>query len=109
CVRSYSSCCLSALILCSFPTRRSSDLIKLFLLVLAHHHLPGFRQNGQIVIAPLGVVRVISVGVGQTSQMAHTPADPPAAALQIRSESTRLNSSHVSISYAVFCSKKKTH
>ena len=41
------------------------------------------RQNGQIVIAPLGVVRVISVGVGQTSQMAHTPADPPAAALQI--------------------------
>ena len=57
--------------------------IKLFLLVLAHHHLPGFRQNGQIVIAPLGVVRVISVGVGQTSQMAHTPADPPAAALQI--------------------------
>src|SRR5438067_3582021 len=29
--------------------------------------------------------------------------------LRQRSESTRLNSSHVSISYAVFCLKKKNH
>src|SRR5437868_14465709 len=32
---------------------------------------------------------------------------PPPPAPRKRSESTRLNSSHVSISYAVFCLKKK--
>src|SRR5439155_10383455 len=32
---------------------------------------------------------------------------PPAAVCPERSESTRLNSSHVAISYAVFCLKKK--
>ena len=57
--------------------------IKLLPFVLAHHHLPMVRQNGQIVIAPLCVVGVISVGVGQPSQMAHTPAYPPAVPLQI--------------------------
>ena len=57
--------------------------IKLFLFVLAHHHLPVVRQNRQIVIAPLGVVGVISVGIGQPSQMAHTPAHSPAVSLQV--------------------------
>src|SRR3712207_8014159 len=40
--------------------------------------------------------------VGQTGRTEH----PPAAGLQDR-KSTRLNSSHANISYAVFCLKKK--
>ncbi len=56
---------------------------KLFLLVFTHHHLPVFRQDGQIVIAPLGIVRVIYIGIRQPSQMPHAPADPPAVSLQI--------------------------
>src|SRR5439155_25473464 len=39
-----------------------------------------------------------------TSTCAGRPPSPPTAC---RSESTRLNSSHVAISYAVFCLKKK--
>src|SRR5699024_807747 len=35
-------------------------------------------------------------------------ADEPTTALDVDRKSTRLNSSHVSISYAVFCLKKKT-
>src|SRR5438067_10506749 len=38
----------------------------------------------------------------------HVREQPPVAALQER-KSTRLNSSHVSISYAVFCLKKKSN
>src|SRR5437868_11512660 len=65
----------------SFPTRRSSDL------------RPALRaERGQ----PLGM------GLGSRDRIARrrrgTPPDR---------KSTRLNSSHVSISYAVFCLKKK--
>ena len=57
--------------------------IKLLFLVLAHHHLPVFRQDGQIVIAPLGILGVIAVGVGQPSQVPYAPAHPPAVPLQV--------------------------
>src|SRR5690625_6564087 len=36
------------------------------------------------------------------------PTEKKSASVSARSESTRLNSSHVAISYAVFCLKKKT-
>src|SRR5690242_21546308 len=36
-------------------------------------------------------------------------ADTPIAIIERDRKSTRLNSSHMSISYAVFCLKKKTH
>src|SRR5436309_13270484 len=38
---------------------------------------------------------------------AHRRSAPPATQLQLDRKSTRLNSSHVKISYAVFCLKKK--
>ena len=57
--------------------------IELPLFVFSHRHLPVFRQDGQIVIAPLGVLRVIAVRVRQPGQMAHAPADPPAVSLKI--------------------------
>ena len=57
--------------------------IKLFLFILAHHHLPMFRQDRQVIISPLGVLGVIAICVRKTCQMAHAPADTPAVALQI--------------------------
>src|SRR5690625_7763706 len=82
----------------SFPTRRSSDLVVL-LGALGHHH--GERGRGDDVgIAELtrrggvGVRRVGGAGGG-----GHLG--------DLDRKSTRLNSSHVAISYAVFCLKKK--
>src|SRR5204862_7306421 len=78
----------------SFPTRRSSDL------EVAHAH----------VQEALGVVRAADLGAGRNAfgqaglehfllgQRHSAPRDP---------KSTRLNSSHVEISYAVLCFKKK--
>src|SRR5690606_41709201 len=53
--------------------------------------------------------RVDAVGEagGQHRREAPLPVDPPAA--RVDRKSTRLNSSHVKISYAVFCLKKKKH
>src|SRR5207249_9007304 len=81
----------------SFPTRRSSDLL----------------------LAWLGISWLGSSGGGQpasgarsakpSAQAAYQSANhgSPAASGTIDRKSTRLNSSHVSISYAVFCLKKK--
>src|SRR2546426_9033492 len=61
-----------------FPTRRSSDLTNV----------------------PPGLTNVVSVAAGQSYSMALTTF--------VRDrKSTRLNSSHLVISYAVFCLKKK--
>src|SRR5207253_9243525 len=93
------SCYLALLDLHSFPTRRSSDSYTL------------------TATGPGGSAHA-------SAQVTITPA-PPQAAVQKPSEkdissdqeqmrgledrkSTRLNSSHVAISYAVFCLKKKT-
>src|SRR3712207_5952215 len=42
-----------------------------------------------------------------TPQASHLPTLPPASRKQSDRKSTRLNSSHANISYAVFCLKKK--
>src|SRR5690625_6852866 len=44
---------------------------------------------------------------GQSNHLALALALPPYLALHLDRKSTRLNSSHVAISYAVFCLKKK--
>src|SRR5690242_21125874 len=88
----------------SFPTRRSSDLAE-----------PGGDdrrdrlQEGDV----LGAERVAT---GLAEQRSHAPRLAAGAehgaelvVVALRSESTRLNSSHMSISYAVFCLKKKKH
>src|SRR2546430_7639379 len=64
-----------------FPTRRSSDL-------------PGFPVT-QIVLPP-----------ARTSSLARG-GEPPQLVPARDRKSTRLNSSHSQISYAVFCLKKK--
>src|SRR5690606_41550766 len=90
-------CCGDHRDLPSFPTRRSSDLAGLIQDVKEEVVIPGFRRLG-----PMGL-----------------EGEPLAADLDLRVEqavragpvedrkSTRLNSSHVKISYAVFCLKKK--
>src|SRR5437868_8462201 len=71
----------------SFPTRRSSDLS---------------RKEAARQAAPMAPAPAASGG----------PVGKPGNSLTFNvgdRKSTRLNSSHVSISYAVFCLKKKNH
>src|SRR5207253_9601670 len=93
----------------SFPTRRSSDLIALR--QLGHgserwdgtrpshddgdgaHRVSGTDGDGDAVACPQGF-RALHSGAG-------------CARVDSDRKSTRLNSSHVAISYAVFCLKKK--
>src|SRR5690242_20805327 len=83
----------------SFPTRRSSDLLR-------------FRPF-QSIEAELGPMLVrIAAGIdlllqSQQHQMPRLMRSEAGDLHVVRSEETRLNSSHMSISYAVFCLKKK--
>src|SRR5437868_11668645 len=76
-------------VLPSFPTRRSSDL-----------RIQSFAGDDPRVLPQLP---------GELSMTDIDGIDPPGAPGQqhLDRKSTRLNSSHVSISYAVFCLKKK--
>src|SRR5699024_12500890 len=78
----------------SFPTRRSSDLIQVEW--LPWHHTMG----GNVILH--GILKnggTLYIDDGRPlPQLFHKTIDR---------KSTRLNSSHVSISYAVFCLKKK--
>src|SRR5699024_12489811 len=93
--------CGSLLFPPSFPTRRSSDL-------QAQHYI-------EVGVDALGPAHV-GVGAGGADGAAQLGAEEPVQqADQHRADqndhedrkSTRLNSSHVSISYAVFCLQKK--
>src|SRR5688572_32140308 len=72
----------------SFPTRRSSDL--------ARAASGCVRSAGKARATPL------------VARMAATTASAPSRLILRDRKSTRLNSSHSQISYAVFCLKKKT-
>src|SRR5699024_12365089 len=71
----------------SFPTRRSSDLIYRAAPLILTDVLPMFTD----------------LGVDVLDERPYTISDE----IDGDRKSTRLNSSHVSISYAVFCLKKK--
>src|SRR5207244_11884009 len=75
----------------SFPTRRSSDLAQ----VHAYEHNPPGPSLGRRPAGPAGRSRAIKDAVGVDG------------AILVDRKSTRLNSSHQIISYAVFCLKKK--
>src|SRR5207249_9119486 len=82
----------------SFPTRRSSDLSTAEAEYVAHQQEPGVP----IRLLPLDLPFLMGRFVDRLK---------PHVLILIETEldrkSTRLNSSHVSISYAVFCLKKK--
>src|SRR5690554_7258292 len=77
----------------SFPTRRSSDLS-------ADGPARGSAPRRRRIATFVVLTGLIAVLWGVTTARADLPLDR---------KSTRLNSSHVRISYAVFCLKKKKH
>src|SRR5436309_9378194 len=83
----------------SFPTRRSSDLARREYQVDRHHvgHPP----------APWYIRSCNAPGERTRRCRGTAPGSRPAGRRDRKS--TRLNSSHVKISYAVFCLKKKKH
>src|SRR5688500_19945945 len=83
----------------SFPTRRSSDLARLPRPGRAERLLP------PAAVAPGGRA---ALRVDRQRHPGHVPRDVGDAGDEADRKSTRLNSSHLVISYAVFCLKKKT-
>src|SRR5437868_15405468 len=77
----------------SFPTRRSSDLARLLRPVCRN------QRGDDVELAALGSGQR-DRGIGLVDELDVGDREDR--------KSTRLNSSHVSISYAVFCLKKKT-
>src|SRR5690606_40529248 len=75
----------------SFPTRRSSDL--------------GIDTKRIQVVDKSGMFASIFIDTEETT---FDLSDQPLDEAKEDRKSTRLNSSHVKISYAVFCLKKKT-
>src|SRR5690606_41906229 len=82
--------------LLSFPTRRSSDLQRLY--------RPAVRRAGHSRRRTRGRLRRRSGGL---PALVRQPGPAHAGGCLGDRKSTRLNSSHVKISYAVFCLKKK--
>src|SRR5207249_12149397 len=93
----------------SFPTRRSSDLAGLGQLpVLGREFIGDGAELGAVVdIASVNLMKQGDVEIGAHQQAEADLAQIAALLLVTDRKSTRLNSSHVSISYAVFCLKKK--
>src|SRR5699024_11681708 len=83
----------------SFPTRRSSDLPQ------GGAPLPAARHGRRDHHRERPGLRGDRRGLGAAGAAAHDPVLRERAPQDRKS--TRLNSSHVSISYAVFCLKKK--
>src|SRR5690606_41141003 len=92
----------------SFPTRRSSDLdqgIPLDFIGIAFVH-----QIDMPRLYRIGIVAVLcnKKNVAPSIFNLHFPGFRPEVEPVEDRKSTRLNSSHVKISYAVFCFKKQT-
>src|SRR3712207_8987009 len=82
-----------------FPTRRSSDLTGVATSVC--------QTNIDDLLSESRVQRLIDLGVHYVWYHTYRPVG--AHAHPEDRKSTRLNSSHANISYAVFCLKKKTY
>src|SRR5690606_41942227 len=81
-----------------FPTRRSSDLV-----ALAHQCPRVHLVATDLSAEALEVARANAERHGVLDRIEFVQGD------LCDRKSTRLNSSHVKISYAVFCLKKRTH
>src|SRR5690606_42126234 len=86
----------------SFPTRRSSDLEQRLQVGVAGLHRALENLLGQCQVAD-GTLRLVAQGQPGLGES----VDRADVILERDRKSTRLNSSHVKISYAVFCLKKK--
>src|SRR5207302_10957740 len=90
----------------SFPTRRSSDLVLgvQLLGLLLQAAVQGDRAGHRLAEERDGLVALQEEAEGPPGQL---EATRPSRSSARDRKSTRLNSSHVKISYAVFCLKKK--
>src|SRR5207247_6040117 len=87
----------------SFPTRRSSDLVEVVELEQEAFDVQGVAGGEVAWAQPRG-----GAGLKPDDQIASAAVEAPALfLLSADRKSTRLNSSHEWISYAVFCLKKK--
>src|SRR5207302_10697273 len=90
----------------SFPTRRSSDLVRSRDDVVDTRVITGAFRRHDSGIASRGAVR-FEIDAIEASPIGYA-CDGWGVQLAVEDrKSTRLNSSHVKISYAVFCLKKK--
>src|SRR5690554_7036838 len=93
----------------SFPTRRSSDLPEEIASIGARGVLTHWKAE---IKQGIGIKRAERLYAAAMVSIGLTEGLPAArielAVLLEDRKSTRLNSSHVRISYAVFCLKKKT-
>src|SRR5205085_10324974 len=82
----------------SFPTRRSSDLIRRYAKRLKSTERTEFLEIPMLALCRTALLFMLVVALSAGSQSLKLGEDR---------KSTRLNSSHSQISYAVFCLKKK--
>src|SRR5699024_12673267 len=85
----------------SFPTRRSSDLA----VFIPQSDGLGCTGKKAQILRPVEVIHLFIDCAVPVQE--HSRASRPFLITHQDRKSTRLNSSHVSISYAVFCLKKK--
>src|SRR5437762_3998363 len=88
----------------SLPTRRSSDLRDGICAAAAHQAIERRRRGHRS--EPVRCLAAASLSVQEVA-MVHGELDRQLAGYVLDRKSTRLNSSHRCISYAVFCLKKK--
>src|SRR5699024_12455051 len=95
--------------LLSFPTRRSSDLSTALRRVPAVHMPWAITLGKPKALAPTleTWIGLRSPETAAYSEIRPSSTDLTTVGSRRDRKSTRLNSSHVSISYAVFCLKKK--
>src|SRR5207249_11926973 len=93
----------------SFPTRRSSDLNLLIKDHAVFHEEKAALYQAGLASSPWQHLDDTSTRVNGRNGYCHIVCNPLYTAYFTTEDrkSTRLNSSHVSISYAVFCLKKK--
>src|SRR5205814_10502861 len=90
----------------SFPTRRSSDLVGMDAPAAGSSARPHSIHPHFLLVGAMVCLRVDGiVGVGPALERVLQGAE--GVELNEDRKSTRLNSSHLGISYAVFCLKKK--
>src|SRR5699024_12484814 len=98
----FSPCRIAPLSSSSFPTRRSSDLVTELMLTLE-------SAIDSFDFKPRNILDLISEYFHfDNVDMDEYDEDVQVDGVAEDRKSTRLNSSHVSISYAVFCLKKKS-
>src|SRR5207245_10122775 len=90
------------------PTRRSSDLTSRRILISDHLYNCVRSVESNLIEARLHLIEAIDFWERESDFHARAVSITRDGNLEVDRKSTRLNSSHGSISYAVFCLKKIT-